>query len=114
VLLRSKEEHPVVDDGPAERAAKLVALQPVIRRGEEIVRVEPIVPRELEGVPMEEIGTGLGDDIHGRSKMLAIPGRQGAGFYLELLQRIGKRRRKVQVVEWIVVGAAIHDVGNAV
>ena len=46
--------------------------------------------------------------------MVAVPRRQRAGLDLELLQRIGERRRQVQVVERIVVGPAVHDVGDAV
>ena len=45
---------------------------------------------------------------------MAVARRQRAGLDLELLQRVGKRRRQVQVVERIVVRAAVHDVGDAV
>ena len=46
--------------------------------------------------------------------MVAISGGQRACLHLEFLQRIGKRRRQVEIVERVVVGRAVHDVGHAV
>ena len=98
----------------AERAAELVALQAVARRREEVARVEVIVADELEDVAAERVGARLGDQVHRRRGVVAVARRQRAGLDLELLQRVGERRRQVQVVERIVVGAAVHDVGDAV
>ena len=45
---------------------------------------------------------------------MTVPRRQRARLDLELLQRVRKRRRQIQVVERIIVRAAVHDVGDAV
>ena len=100
--------------GSAERAAELVALQAVARRREEVARVEVVVADELEDVAVERVGAGLGHQVHRRRRVMAVARRQRAGLDLELLQRVGERRRQVQVVERIVVRAAVHDVGDAV
>src|SRR5437870_8847701 len=45
----------------AERAAELVALQPIRSRGEEIPGVGIVVPQELKQIPAKGIGSRLHD-----------------------------------------------------
>src|SRR5438034_6013329 len=47
-LLAGEPEHPLLDTGPADRAAELVAVQAVARRREEVARVEAVGAEGLE------------------------------------------------------------------
>ena len=98
-LIAAEEEHLVLQDRPAEHAAELIALEAVALGREGVARVEAVVADEVEGAAAEVVGAGLGDEIHRRRRVVAVAGRQRAGLDLELLQRVGKRRRQVQVVE---------------
>ena len=113
-LIAAEQEQLVLDDRRAERAAELIAVQAVALRREEVARVETVVAEELEGVAVHFVRSRLGHQVHRRCGVMPVPRRQRARLHLELLQRVGKRRRQVQVVERIVVRAAVHDVGDAV
>ena len=113
-LVTAEEEQPVFQQRSAERAAELVALQRVALGREEVPGVEPVVPHELEHVAVEAIRSRLRDDVDGGGGVVPVARRQRAGLDLELLDRVGERRGEVQVVEGIVVRAAVHDVRHAV
>ena len=62
-------------DRPAERAAELVALQPVVtaqaavlRALEVANRVELVIADEIEDAAMELVRAGLGDGVHRRAR----------------------------------------------
>ena len=113
-LVAAEQEQLVLHDRRAQRAAKLIAVQIVLLRREVVALVEAVVAVELERVAVDLVRSGLGHQVDRRGGMVAVPRRQRAGLDLELLQRVGKRRRQVQVVERIVVRPAVHDVGDAV
>ena len=72
------------------------------------------MPHEIERGAVELIGAGFRNDVDGCGGMVTVARRQRTRFDLEFLECIGKRRRKVEVVERIVMRPAIHDVGDAV
>ena len=63
---------------------------------------------------MQGVAAGFSHGIDRTGGMLAILGRQRACLHFELLKRIRERKRKVEVVEGIVVSAAIKHVGRSI
>ena len=120
-LIAAEEEQAVGFQRAAERAAKLVATEAVVRAlagrrvdGVEAVgRVEPVIADELEEVAVERVGARLGHRVDRGAGVHAVAGRRGARFELELLQRVGEGQRQVQVVVRVVVGGAVEHVGDA-
>src|SRR5260370_1274160 len=84
----SEDKSLVLDDGPACRAAELIA--PELRQrgvaapGEVIPRVQRTVPYELVHVAMEGVRARLGDGVHDSSGGLPVFGRKAAGENGEL------------------------------
>ena len=113
-LVAAEHEHLVLDDRRAERAAELIAAEIVFLRREVVALDEVVVAVELERVAVNLVRSGLGHQVDRGGGVITVARRQRAGLDLELLQRIGERRRQVQAVERIVVRAAVHDVGDAV
>src|SRR5439155_12057908 len=56
-LVTAEDEQLVLDDRRAERAAKLIAIEAVALRREEVARDEVIVAQELEGVAVHLVRT---------------------------------------------------------
>ena len=56
--------------------------------------VENSVPDEFEQVAMKLVGSGSRHDVHRSRRVEAVLGRYGAGFDLELLNRIGEWQRQ--------------------
>ena len=113
-LVAGKKEQLILDDRAANHAAKLISLQRITARCEEIPRVEEVVPHELEYIPVDGVGSTLGDGIYRGRGVLSVARRKSAGFHFELLQRVRERNRQVQVVKGVVVGAAVEQVGHSV
>src|SRR5260370_4481027 len=84
----SEDKSLVLDDGPARRAAELIA--PELRQrgvaapGEVIPRVQRTVPYEFVHVAMEGVRARLGDGVHDSSGGLPVFGREAAGQNGEL------------------------------
>ena len=119
-LVAAEKEHPVAHDRTAERAAVLIALQAVILSravgqyfGKPAGRVEVAVPDEFERIPVERIGAGLGHRADRGARVHAVLRAQAAGRDAELLQRVRKWQRQVQVVLRIVVRGAVEQVRHA-
>ena len=72
--------------------------------------VQQIVPDELEQAAMKVIRTGFGDRIHLRARVLALRGRQRAGFHFEFLKRVRKGQRQAQIIVRIIVLRAIQRI----
>src|SRR4029077_17276092 len=85
-LITHEKEQVVFGDGPAERAAVLIAFQRVARGGKEIPGVELIIADKFKEVAVEFIGAGLRDgaDPAARSAS-AAGGAHSAGFDFEFL-----------------------------
>ena len=120
-LVAAEEKELVAHDRAADRAAELVAVQPVAEllavrsdRSEYARRVEAAVAQELERVPVQVVGARLHDRIHRRRRVHAVLRRQPAGRDAELLQRIRERERQVHVVIGVVVHRAVERVLDAV
>ena len=112
--MSAKEKQLVLDNRPADDAAKLVALQTISLGGERIARVENFVADKFKQVAMNCVGTRFGYAIDGAGRMLSVLRRHGAGFHLELLKRIRKRQWKIRIAERIVMSASIQQVGQAI
>src|SRR5690348_2933299 len=93
-LVVSEKEELVLDKGPADRGAELVALQ----RGLEVrlaklkaARIQNSVAQELVSGPMKLIAAGFHDRVHHRSAHPAIFGAVVAGDDFKLRDRIRRR-----------------------
>src|SRR5713101_9377114 len=88
----SEDKSLVLDDGPARRAAELIA--PELRQrgvaapGEVIPRVQRAVSYEFVHVAMEGVRARLGDGIYDSAGGLPILGREPAGQNRELLNGV--------------------------
>ena len=58
-LITAEEKEPVRDNRPAKRSAELIPVQAIVQplavrpdRGKYVRRVEPLIPVELEPIPM--------------------------------------------------------------
>src|SRR5688572_16903997 len=103
-LVAAKEKEPVLDNRPAQRSAKLVTQQTVIlplavrpHRRKLIGRVEPLVPVELEQVPVDDVGSRLRHRIDRGSRAHAVVGGEAARGDAELLQRIREDRKSTRL-----------------
>ena len=119
-LVAAEEEQPVANDWAAQRAAELVAAEPVVDalavcpHGREVLRrVEALVPEELEPIAAEFVRARLRDRIHRRRRVHAVLGGQSARRDAELLHRVGERERQIEVVVRIVVHRAVQDICDA-
>src|SRR5256885_15328667 len=76
--------------------------------------VQRTVTDEFEEVSMKFVGARLRYRIYRSRRVLSVLSGQCAGLDLELLQRVGERQGKIQIVERIVVGAAIKKIEQPV
>ena len=112
-LIGAEEEQPVFGDRPSERAAELVAAERVGRDRKKRRGVEPVMAQELERAAVELIGSGFRDRVDGAARFHAVRRREAARFDFNLLQRVGKRQRKVGPVVRVVVHRAVQREGQA-
>ena len=119
-LVRAEKEQLVSHNRPTQRAAELVALEPVVRplavradRRKRVGRVELVVPRELEGVPREAVRARLRHGVDRRPRFDSVLCGQTAGRDTELLQRVRERQRVVDVLLLVVVVCAVQNVRDA-
>ena len=119
-LHAAEEEQLVAHDRPAERAAELVPLEPVIAAQpavldplEERLGVELVMAGELEQAAMERVGARLGDRVDRGAGGHAVAGIAHAGLDSELLQRVRERNRVAAVLLRVVVVAAVNQVQRA-
>ena len=119
-LVGAEKEQLVPHDRPTQRAAELVALEPVVGplavrsdRRKRVGRVEPIVPHELEAVPREPVGARLRHGVDRRPRLDAVLRRQPARRDAELLERVRERQRVVDVLLLVVVVRPVQDVRDA-
>ena len=120
-LIRAEEEQAVGRNRTAERAAELVAAQAValaltggrVDRVERVGRVEAVVADELEQVAVKQVRARLGHGVDRGARVHAVVGVRRARLEPELLQRVGKRQRQVQVVVRVVVRGAVEQIGHA-
>ena len=84
-LISAKEEKLVLHDGTAEGSPKLISLQRVARWCKEVSRIKDSIPQKFECIAVEDVRTGLGDDIHVGRCVHAVLRRQSTGFDFEFL-----------------------------
>ena len=86
----------------------------ILRRREEVAGVEVAVADELEQAAVNLVRSGLRDRIHHRVGVQAVARGDAVRLDAELLQRVGKRERQVDVGMRVVVIAAVEQVVVAV
>ena len=72
------------------------------------------MPQELEHVAVDRVRARFGDGVDRGARVHAVLRRQRARLDLELLERVGKRQREIQVVVRIVVRRAVEQIRDAV
>ena len=119
ILPTQEEKQLVFLDGSSKHAAKLIALQVIPDIGDAtavvsaVCGIKHVVPDVLECVAVKLVRARFRNHVDRARWMRAILGGQRAGFYLELLDRVGERKRKILIAQRVVVRAAIEPVGNA-
>jgi len=116
-LVAGEEKQLVSEPGQgrtADRCAELVALQSIASGGEIVPRIEISVAEKFESVAVIIVCARLGDCVDSRGRVKSIFGRESAGFDFELLERIGKWQRQVQIVNRIVVVGSVQEIGVTV
>ena len=82
-------------DGSADAAAKLVALQRILRGSEEVARVQVAIAHKLEPIAVNQVRPGFCDDIHHPADRVAVLRAQIAVCHAEFLDGVGIRERQV-------------------
>src|SRR5207244_444627 len=83
-------------------------------RAKEVARVQITVAEELEQVAVDRVRTRLGHTIDSGPRVASVLRRQGAGFQLELLQRVRERERHAGGVIEIAVLGAVQQIRHSV
>src|SRR6185369_9217759 len=90
-LVSAEEKQPVLQDGTADCASELVALQSTAGGCKIVSCVEEIITKEVKRVSVKLIRSGFG---HGAYRCaFAVLRRQSARFYFEFLEGVGKWQR---------------------
>jgi hypothetical protein len=85
-----KQENLVFANGTADRSPELIAAKSVLRRREEVARIEVAVAHELEQVAVDLVGAGFGNRIHHGVGMQAVARRDTVGLTLNSCNASGK------------------------
>src|SRR6185312_8372217 len=108
-----KPKQLVMDDGSANRAAKLVAEKRVRlgwTRGELLRQcIKDAVAIKIEYVAVDLVCPGLRNNVDHTARVQTIAGGQSTGFHAELLQRIGEGERQVHIRKTVVVVASVEE-----
>ena len=113
-LIATEEKEFALHDRSTDHSTKLITLESIALGRECVASIEDFVPHEFKKSAVKIIRARLGYDIDGAARMLPILCRNGTGFNLELLQRIRKRQRQIQIAVRIVVGSAVQQVSQAI
>src|SRR5262245_22386739 len=89
-LIAAEEEQSVPNNRSPQRPAQLVPLQRITFGCECIPRVEHLVSNEFKPAAVKCVRSRLSHHTYKACRVLPVPRRNGAGFDLELLQRIRK------------------------
>jgi hypothetical protein len=89
-LVAGEEERSGLHNRPAQRRAELIALEVLLLRGEEVLRVERVVAQEFERAAVEGVGPRLGDGVERAASAMELGG-VGVLLDAELLQRVDRR-----------------------
>ena len=115
-LIAAKEKTLVAPDWPTESAAILVPLNAIGcgRSSKEILSVENRVAHEFEGISMEIVGAGLGDDVNDAARVRSILRAVVARLYAEFLERVRERKGLIDVRVFVHVIAAVELVADRI
>ena len=112
--MSGKEKQFVANNRTAQNSAKLIALQAVTLLCERVSRIQNFVSHEFKHVAVQIIGAGFRHCVHRACGVLAVLRRYRAGFHLELLKCIGKRKRQIEIAVRIIVCPAVEQVREPV
>ncbi len=101
-------------DRAAEGSAKLIALDCVLLRREEVTRVEIAIAKVIECRSVNCIATRFRDDIDHRSAGPAVARIEIIGFDGELRERVRIGKCRVEVGDIVLVRRAIELIGDLV
>src|SRR5262245_18985023 len=106
-MVAGKKECFALDDRPAHNPAKLMPLQRVSNRREEVSRVESVVAEKLKCRPVEIVASGFRDHIYNATRLSSVVGRQRTRLHFEFADCIRKRQGKADTRYRIHVEPAI-------
>ena len=106
--MSGKEKQFVANNRPAQNSAKLIALQAITLFCERVSGIENLVPDEFKQAAVQIIGAGFRHRVHGACGVLPVLRGYRAGFHLELLKCIGKRKRQIEIAVRIIVCPAVE------
>jgi hypothetical protein len=110
LLVVDEEEQLVLDDGAAEKTAKLIRLIGSSRLREEIPRIQIVIPQEIEDLAMKLVSAGFNSKIDDCASEGAVLGIRVAGFHLERLDGVERRRDADEGVERLGIVNPVNHV----
>src|SRR4029077_14777863 len=72
------------------------------------------IANEFEGIAVEIVGAGLGDDVHDAARVGAVFRAIVAGLDAEFLQGVGERKGLIDVRVFVNVVATVKLVANRI
>src|SRR5262249_21167943 len=109
-LVSPEEKQAILLDRPAQAAAKLVALQEIVRPREEIAGVQVAVAQKLEGASVQLVRAGLGHHVDDPARSTAILGAVTIGLNAEFFDGVRVRKWIVHVGVVVLIAAAVQVV----
>ena len=104
----SEIEELVPEDRAAHAAARLIALQRVLRRREELSRVQGAVPDECKRSAVNVVRARLDDDVDDAAAGIAVLSGEVARLKVEFLHRVGVGKREARIQIRVVVTGGIE------
>ena len=110
-LIVCEPEDVVLPERAAHRIAELVAAQFCLEGIEIIAGVEFVVADELEPIPVNAVGAGLGDRVHHRTAEFSVFGIKAVGDQPEFFDGVEVGDQPGAQVASLADIAAIHQEG---
>src|SRR5262249_22216702 len=113
-LIAEEEEELIADGRPSQAGAILIALEGIAGGREVVAGVEDCIADEAEGVAMEAVAAGAGDDVDDAAGVLSVFRAVVAGLDAELLHGVGHGEGQVDVAQEVGIGDAIEGVAGLI
>src|SRR5262249_18355189 len=113
-LIAREEERAVFHDGASDCPAVLIPLQRIAPGCKEISRIENRIAIELEDIAVHLVRSRLRHDVHHTAGILSIFSAEIAGLDTELLKRVRKGKRLVDVGVFIEIIAPVEHVADLI
>ena len=111
-MFAREEKQFVADDRSSDCSTELIPLETIVRKRECISSVERAIAQKFKKISVKVVRARLCYRVHRTGGVEAVLGGQATGFHLELLQRVRKWKRQIQVIVGIVVVGSVQAIGQ--